>query len=160
MTDVDIDDTDRRLVDGLLADGRASANELAQAVGIATATATKRVQALEDAGVIEGYRPDIDYTAFGFDVTAVFHLDVAGDGLESVVSDLRDVPHMVGVYEVTGSHDVVAIGKFTDTERLNARIKDLLTDPMVESVATSVVLETVCERDPLPVADVGDDGPT
>jgi DNA-binding Lrp family transcriptional regulator len=60
---------------------------------------------------------------------------------------------MVDVYEVTGSHDVVAVGKFTDTETLNAEIKSLLTDPAVESVSTSIVLDVVCENDPLPVAD-------
>ncbi|MFB6139950.1 MAG: winged helix-turn-helix transcriptional regulator [Halosimplex sp.] len=150
---VDIDDTDRRLVDALLADGRASANELAAEVGIATATATKRVGALEDAGVIEGYRPEIDYAAFGYDVTAVFNLDVRGDGLGAVVDELRATDAMVDVYEVTGAHDVVAIGKFTDTESLNATIKALLTDPDVRSVATSVVLDVVCEWDPFPAAD-------
>ncbi|WP_135364795.1 Lrp/AsnC family transcriptional regulator [Halosimplex halophilum] len=149
---VDIDETDRRLVDALLADGRASANELADRVGIATATATKRVQALEDAGVIEGYRPEVDYGAFGFEVTAVFNLDVVGSGIEAVVADLSGARNMVGVYEVTGSQDVVAVGKFTDTASLNARIKELLVRDEVESVTTNVVLEVVAENDPLPLA--------
>ncbi|WP_123535249.1 Lrp/AsnC family transcriptional regulator [Halosimplex salinum] len=149
---VDIDDTDRQLIDALLADGRASSNELAAEAGIATATATKRVQALEADGVVDGYRPDVDYDAFGYDVTAVFHLDVVGDGLDTVVADLRDTGHMVAVYEVTGGDDVVAVGKFTDTESLNAEIKTLLVHDDVESVSTSIVLETVCEDDPLPVS--------
>jgi DNA-binding Lrp family transcriptional regulator len=150
---VDIDETDRRLVDALLADGRASANELAAEVGIATATATKRVQTLEDAGIIDGYRPRIDYGALGFAVTAVFNLDVAGDGIEAVVADLADAGDMVGVYEVTGSQDVVAIGKFTDTASLNARIKELLVDDDVESIATNIALEVVAENEPLPLAE-------
>jgi len=150
---IDIDETDRRLVDALLADGRASANELAAEVGIATATATKRVQTLEDAGIIDGYRPEIDYGALGFAVTAVFNLDVAGDGIEAVVADLADAGDMVGVYEVTGSQDVVAIGKFTDTASLNARIKGLLVDDDIESVTTNIVLEVVAENEPLPLAE-------
>ncbi|ELZ29334.1 AsnC family transcriptional regulator [Halosimplex carlsbadense 2-9-1] len=150
---VDIDETDRRLVDALLADGRASANELAAEVGIATATATKRVQTLEDAGIIDGYRPRIDYGALGFGVTAVFNLDVAGDGIEAVVADLADAGDMVGVYEVTGSQDVIAIGKFTDTASLNARIKELLVDDDIESIATNIALEVVTENEPLPLAE-------
>ncbi|WP_436925329.1 winged helix-turn-helix transcriptional regulator [Halosimplex amylolyticum] len=148
----DIDDIDRQLVDGLLADGRASANELAESVGIATATATKRIRALEDAGIIDGYRAEVDYEAFGFAVTAVFRLDVAGDGLGAVVDDLRETGHMIGVYEVTGGDDVVAIGKFEDTDALNAQIKDVLTHSRVEAVSTNVVLETVCEHDPIALA--------
>jgi DNA-binding Lrp family transcriptional regulator len=149
---VDIDETDRRLLDALLADGRASANELAVEAGVATATATKRVQALEDAGVVDGYRPEIDYAALGFEVTAVFNLDVAGDGIEAVVADLAAARNMVGVYEVTGSQDVVAVGKFTDTAAMNARIKELLVREEVESVTTNVVLEVVAEDDPIPLA--------
>ncbi|WP_436925327.1 winged helix-turn-helix transcriptional regulator [Halosimplex amylolyticum] len=148
----DIDDTDRRILDALLADGRASASELAESVGVATATATKRLQRLEESDVVDGYQPEIDYEAFGYEVTAVFRLDVAGSGLEAVVADLRATGHMTGVYEVTGNDDVVAIGKFEDTDALNAQIKDLLTHPEVRSARTSIALETVCEHDPPPVS--------
>jgi len=59
------------------------------------------------AGVIEEYRPQLDYAAVGYDVTALFHLDVAGQGLPEVVEELQANERMIGVYEVTGSHDVV-----------------------------------------------------
>jgi len=150
---VDIDETDRRLVDALLADGRASANELAAEIGVATATATKRVQTLEEEGVIDGYQPEIDYGALGFAVTAVFNLDVTGSGIEAVVAELAESGNMVGVYEVTGNHDVVAIGKFTDTASLNARIKELLVDDDIESIATNIALEVVAENEPIPLAE-------
>jgi len=150
----DIDDTDRLLVDALLADGRASASELAEQANIATATATKRLQRLEETGIIDGYRPEIDYHAFGYEVTAVFRLDVEGSGLDAVVADLEAAGHMIGVYEVTGSDDVVAVGRFESTEAMNAQIKDVLTHPDVRSARTSIVLDTVCEYDPLPVTDV------
>ncbi|WP_415379551.1 winged helix-turn-helix transcriptional regulator [Halosimplex sp. TS25] len=148
----DIDDTDRRILDALLDNGRASASELAETAEIATATATKRLQRLEESDVIDGYQPEIDYGAFGYEVTAVFRLDVEGAGLGDVVADLRDTGHMIGVYEVTGSDDVVAIGKFESTEAMNAQIKDLLTHPEVRSARTSIALDTVCEYDPVPVA--------
>jgi DNA-binding Lrp family transcriptional regulator len=148
----DIDDIDRQLVDALLADGRASASELADHAGIATATATKRLRKLEESEVIEGYRPDVDYSAFGYEVTAVFKLDVAGTGLAGVVEDLRSSGRMIGVYEVTGDHDIVAVGKFRSTDEMNEQIKSVLTHPDVRSAATSVVLDTVAEYDRLPVA--------
>lgn len=149
----DIDDTDRRLIDALLENGRASASELAEQAEVATATATKRLQRLEEDGVIDGYQPEVNYDAFGYDVTAVFRLDVEGSGLATVVDDLQASGQMVGVYEVTGSDDVVAVGKFESTEAMNAQIKDLLTRPEVRSARTSIVLDTVCEYDALPVTD-------
>jgi len=149
-TEVDIDDVDRAILNGLLADGRAGASELADAADVAPSTATKRLTSLEDGGVIEGYRPEVDYAAFGYDVTAVFRLQVDGDG-HGVVEDLAATDRMVDVYEVTGSDDVVAIGRFTETDEMNARIRSLLDREDVRTLATNVVLETACSHGPPPV---------
>ncbi|WP_136717410.1 HTH-type transcriptional regulator Lrp [Halorientalis salina] len=142
---MDIDDTDRRIVNALLGDGRASARDIAAETGVAATTVTKRLSDLEDRGVIESYIPTVDYDALGYDVTAVFRLSVEGNGLGTVVQRLHDHDRMVGVYEVTGSDDVVAIGKFQSTDSMNTEIKDLLTDPSITAMKTNVVLETVRE---------------
>jgi DNA-binding Lrp family transcriptional regulator len=144
-TDADIDETDRQLLDALVADGRASARELATETGVATGTATKRLRDLEDAGVIEGYQAEVDYAAFGYEVTAIFRLKVDGSGLSDIVDELRSHGRTIGVYEVTGDADVIAIGKFTSTDEMNEAIKRLVTHENVRSASTSVVLDTVRE---------------
>ncbi|GCF13782.1 AsnC family transcriptional regulator [Haloarcula mannanilytica] len=146
-----VDDTDRQVVNALLQDGRASARDVAAATGIAATTVSRRMDDLEDTGVIDEYTVDIDYGALGYDVTAVFQLSVEGDGLGRVVDQLRDQREMIAVYEVTGDHDIVAVGKFTDTQSMNERIKTLLTDEDIRSASTSVVLNTVCEHEQFPV---------
>mgnify|MGYP000318435918 CR=1 FL=1 len=150
-SDGTLDDLDERLVSALQADGRAGASDLADATGVATSTATRRLRRLQAAGVVGGCRPAVDYGALGYDVTAVFRLDVDGEGLADVVEDLRATGRMIGVYEVTGSDDVVAIGKFASTDEMNAQIKDLVTHPYVRSATTDIVLDTVCEYEPPPV---------
>jgi DNA-binding Lrp family transcriptional regulator len=150
-TDGTLDDLDERLVSALQADGRASASDLARAADAATSTVTRRLRRLEAAGVVAGSRPTVDYDELGYDVTAVFRLDVDGQGLADVVEALRETGRMVGVYEVTGSDDVVAIGKFASTDEMNAQIKDLVTHPHVRSATTDIVLDTVCEYEPPPV---------
>ena len=149
---VPLDDIDRTLLSALFADGRASASDLAETADVATATVTTRLSRLEEDGVIEGFQPEIDYEAAGYETTAVFRLDVDGEGLSAVVADLQATGRMIGVYEVTGEHDVVAIGKFTGTEELNEQIKTLLTHPHVRATSTNIVLETVSEYDAPPVA--------
>jgi len=146
-----VDDTDREVVNALLQDGRASARDIAAATGIAATTVSRRMDDLEATGVIDEYTVDIDYGALGYDVTAVFQLSVEGDGLGRVVDQLRDRREMIAVYEVTGDHDIVAVGKFTDTQSMNERIKTLLTDEDIRSASTSVVLNTVCEHEQFPV---------
>jgi len=149
--DVDIDEVDRQILTGLREDGRAGPSDLAERAGVAASTATKRLQRLEDRGVVEGYRPDVDYAAFGYEVTAVFRLNVFGEDIRTLVADLASTGRMVTVYEVTGETDVVAVGTFEDTDEMNAAIKDLLTHEHVRDVATNVVLDTVCRYDLPPV---------
>ncbi|MFB6178577.1 MAG: AsnC family transcriptional regulator [Halorientalis sp.] len=144
----DVDDIDRRIVNALLADGRASVRDLAAETGVAATTVTKRLEHLETE-VIQGYVPEIDYAALGYTMTAIFHLDVRGDRLASLVERLRESDRMIGVYEVTGSHDLVAIGKFRSTGEMNECITDLLTNPAIRAGNTSVVLDTVREYEAL-----------
>jgi len=142
---MNVDDTERQILNALLRDGRASPREISASIGVAEPTVAQRVDQLESTGVISRYEPRIDYDSLGYDVTAIFQLTVDGDGLPEVATRLSDHQRMIGVYEVTGSHDVVAIGKFRDTAEMNEQIKQLLTDDDINGVETSVVLNTAEE---------------
>jgi DNA-binding Lrp family transcriptional regulator len=146
-----VDEIDRAVVNALLRDGRASARDVATETGVAATTVSRRMDELESTGVIEEYTARVDYGALGYDVTAVFQLSVDGDGLVDVTESMREQQNLLAVYEVTGSHDVVAIGKFQDTDEMNAYIKRLVTDEHVRSVSTAIVLNAVREHEQFPV---------
>lgn len=148
-----VDDIDRQVVNALLDDGRASARDVAAETGVAATTVSRRMDQLVEAGVIEEYTARVDYAELGYAVTAIFQLSVDGSGLVEVTERLREQPNMIAVYEVTGSHDIVAVGKFRDTDDMNAHIKELLTDPDVRTASTAVVLNTVREHEQFPVDD-------
>jgi DNA-binding Lrp family transcriptional regulator len=156
MNGGDLDDLDRAILDALLADGRATIRDVATEVGAATATVTQRLDAIEQQGVVEGYVPRLDYAELGFPLTAVFHLSVDGEGIADVVERLGDHDRMIDVYEVTGSHDVVAVGKFADVQSMNAQIVDLVTDPQVTGVSTNVVRDIVREHEVFRIDAAGD----
>jgi DNA-binding Lrp family transcriptional regulator len=136
---------DARLVNELLADGRASLRSLAEELDVSVTTVSNHLSDLEEAGVIEGYAPTVDYDALGYDVTAVIQLKVEGDALPAVTERLRAEDRMVSVYEVTGEFDVIAVAKFRDTDGMNDQIKALLTDDDVKESNTAVVLNAVTE---------------
>jgi len=138
---------DERLINALLADGRASLRSLAEQLDVSVTTVSNHLSDLEEEGVIQGYAPVVDYDELGYDVTAVIQLKVEGDALPDITERLRGGKHMVSVYEVTGDHDVIAVGKFRDTDHMNAQIKELLTDPDIKQSNTSVVLNTVAENE-------------
>jgi len=139
---MDLDDIDRALVAALLEDGRASTQALAAGVGISPTAVERRIEALEDAGVIEGYAASVDYDALGYDVTAVVRVRT-GTGPELVIETLGEYPWARSVYEVTGEDDVVLVGRFRDTDDMHENVAKLLTESAVRSVTVDVVLDTV-----------------
>ncbi|MFC7130799.1 HTH-type transcriptional regulator Lrp [Haloferax chudinovii] len=145
---------DSDLINALLADGRRSLRSLAEELDVSVTTVSNHLRDLEDEGIIEGYTPRVDYDALGYDVTAVMHLKVEGSALSEVTELLAAEPQMVSVYEVTGDYDVLAVGKFRNTDDMNRQIKALLSEAPIRESNTSVVLNAVSENDQF---DLGDD---
>ena len=137
---------DARLINALLRDGRASLRSLAEELDVSVTTVSNHLSDLEDTGVIRGFSPDVDYDALAYDVTAILHLKIEGNALPEVTDRLLDHRQMVSVYEVTGDHDIIAIGKFEDTDGMNEQIKALLVDPDIKESNTSVVLNAPAEN--------------
>jgi len=138
---------DRKLVNALLGDGRASLRSLGEDLDVSVTTVSNHLSDLEDEGIINGYTPKVDYDALGYDVTAIIQLKVEGSSLPEVTDSLQQHKQMISVYEVTGDYDIIAVGKFTDTDGMNAQIKELLTDPEIKESNTSVVLNTASEHE-------------
>ena len=138
---------DVKLVNELLGDGRASLRSLADDLDVSVTTVSNHLQTLEEEGVVDGYTPVVDYERLGFDVTAILQLKVDGNALPDITDRLRGHKQMVSVYEVTGDYDVVAVGKFQDTDDMNALIKELLSDADINESNTSVVLNAAAENE-------------
>jgi DNA-binding Lrp family transcriptional regulator len=138
---------DAKLVNALLGDGRASLRSLAEDLDVSVTTVSNHLNALEDDGVIDGYTPRVDYDALGYDVTAIIQLKVEGDALPDVTDRLQSHDQMISVYEVTGDYDIIAVGKFSDTDGMNRGIKTLLNDPDIKESNTSVVLNAASEHE-------------
>ena len=138
---------DRRLVNALLSDGRASLRSLGEDLDVSVTTVSNHISDLEEQGIIQGYVPEVNYGRLGFDVTAIIQLKVEGSALPEITDRLGEHTYMTSVYEITGDHDIVALGKFTDTDHMNDQIKELLTDPDIKESNTSVVLNSVVEHE-------------
>lgn len=137
---------DKKLVNALLDDGRASLRSLGEDLNVSVTTVSNHISDLEEQGIIRGYAPIVDYGKLGYDVTAIIQMKVEGSALPDITDRLKSHKHMVSVYEVTGDHDIIAIGKFTDTDHMNEQIKELLVDPDIKQSNTSVVLNSVVEN--------------
>ena len=137
---------DAKLVNELLGNGRASLRSLGDDLDVSVTTVSNHLRDLEDTGVIRGYSPVVDYDEVGYDVTAIIQLKVEGDSLPEITETLSQQNQMISVYEVTGDYDVIAVGKFRDTDGMNDQIKSLITDTDIRESSTSVVLNRVSEH--------------
>ena len=69
MPRVKLDPIDRQILAELQADGRMTNVDLSKRVGISAPPCLRRVRALEEDGLIEGYHARMNARALGFEVT-------------------------------------------------------------------------------------------
>lgn len=141
------DNLDLEIIELLLEDGRASLRSIAEELDVSVTTVSNHLKEMEEEGIIKGFKPVVSYPDLGYTVTCVLMIKAEGDSLRDLVDDLGGMNSLLHVYEVTGDFDIIAIGKFKDTEEMNDTIKELLNSPMVRETNTNVVLSAVKENE-------------
>ena len=132
---------DRRLIRALQEDARQSLRALARELDVSTSTVRNHLADLEERGVVQGYKPVVDYGGLGYTLVTITRIKARGEAIPGIVEDLKTDSRLTHVYEITGDFDVLAIGRFRDDTEMNREIKRLLGVEGVEGTNTSVVLE-------------------
>ncbi len=148
-----MDAVDRTLVEALRANGRVTYAELARLVGLSGPTVTDRINRLEQAGVITGYRAVIDPSTVGLGVTALIGvlLSDAAD-LDDVGRRLRDVPEIEDCWFVAGEESYLLKVRAADPAGLEKIIGKLNRIRGVARTRTTVALSTKWEGRQFPLA--------
>lgn len=136
---------DAQLVVALCRDGRADVRDLAAATDEAPTTVQKRLQALEERSIIEGYAATIDYSQFGYE-TVLFRLAVELGTIDDVTARLRDRRSFVTVYQMSDTDTVFAVGKFGTETAMTSCLSELHDDTDVRQVETDRVRSVHLER--------------
>jgi Lrp/AsnC family leucine-responsive transcriptional regulator len=97
-----VDEANRRLLVELQADARLSLAELGRRVGLSSPAVAERLARLEEAGVITGYRAEIDPRALGWALSVVIRIRPAPRELAKVAELARRTPEIVECQRVTG----------------------------------------------------------
>jgi Lrp/AsnC family transcriptional regulator, leucine-responsive regulatory protein len=152
---MDLDRHDRAILDRLQRDGRISNSELAQAVHLSESACLRRVRALEERGVIEGYAARLSQLLLGYpvDVFVSITLDRQEQAnLQLFESEVRRIPEVMECYLMTGEYDYllrVVVADTADFERIHAN--QLTRLPGVARVHSSFALRTVQKTSALPI---------
>ncbi|WP_171100035.1 MULTISPECIES: Lrp/AsnC family transcriptional regulator [unclassified Ruegeria] len=140
------DDLNRRILHELSRDGRISNQDLAHRVGLSPSACLRRVQELERAGVISGYRAVLNPVALGVGFTAYIgvglgeHTKAAQEGFERA---LQNAPEVVECHNITGTIEYLLRVECADMSAYKTFHTDVLgTLPHVTSITTYVVMDS------------------
>jgi Lrp/AsnC family leucine-responsive transcriptional regulator len=97
-----LDETDRRILSELSADGRMSLAELGRRVSLSPPAVAERVGRLERAGVITGYHAAIDPRALGYQLTAIVRVKPAARQLPRIPELAAAIPEISECLRITG----------------------------------------------------------
>jgi len=97
-----LDETDRRILGELTTDGRISLAELGRRVNLSSPAVAERVQRLERAGVIMGYRAEIDPRRLGYPLTAIVRVKPAARQLPRIPELAAEIPEVAECHRITG----------------------------------------------------------
>ena len=125
MSDRAIDDVDRAILYALQDDARnASSGDIAERTGTSDSTVRKRIQRLEDDGVIKGYGARVDYQQSGHPLRMLLFCTAAIPERGDRVEEILEIDGVVSVQElVTGDRNllVTAVGESDEDITLVAR---------------------------------------
>jgi len=144
-----MDAVDRRLIDALRTNGRASYAELARTVGLSSSAVHERVAKLESSGVIAGYRAVVDPTEIGLGVTALVGVEPGENGDDLTIAEALDrVPEVESCYAVAGAEAFIVKVRVPSVDDLHLCLGRLRGISGVARTRTTVVLATRFEMRP------------
>lgn len=150
-----IDAVDRKLLRALQVDSRKSVQVLGDAVGLSASACHRRLKALEDQGLIEGYRAVLSASRLGYSMQFFIEVGLTSQSeaaLEAFETAVQDIPEVLECHLMAGHSDYilrVVCQDHDDFERLHRRLSARL--PGVARLHSNMCIRTVKVRSGLPI---------
>jgi len=148
---IELDATDRNILNRLQADGRMTNAELAERINLSPSACLRRVHRLEEQGVIAGYAMLVNPGAIGLGTTVFVEVSLdsqAEEFLNNFEKAVRDVPAVMECYLMAGDADYLlrcAVADVPDYERIHKEYLSRL--PHVARIRTIFAMRTVYKSD-------------
>jgi len=137
-----LDDTDRRIIAALEADGRLSGRALAERVTISRANAYARLERLVADGVITGFTATVDPLKVGLTTSAYVTLSVRQNSWRDLRQRLREIPEVRHMALMGGEFDVMLLVRAADNDALRRVVlEELQAIPGVLATRTFLIFE-------------------
>ncbi|TCL83666.1 MULTISPECIES: Lrp/AsnC family transcriptional regulator [unclassified Rathayibacter] len=150
-----MDAVDRKILAELQANGRISLTDLAARVTLSVSPCHRRVRALEQAGVITGYRARLDHAALGLGFQALIFVTMRSsdrDTLHAFESAVSEQPNILDAQRLFGKPDYLLRVAARDLPAFQQFYDDQLAAlPGVQLLTSTLVMKNVIEDRTLPL---------
>lgn len=151
-----IDEIALKLLEELQKNARASYADLGRAAGLSPSATAERLRRLEDAGIIRGYRAEVDPASLGLGIMALIRMTADGPQYRQLMSFLGDCEQIRECYHVTGGDALtmkVLVSSIAELEELIMKLLHygvpttsiVLSTPLVRNVYQLRTKETARE---------------
>ncbi|MEM8842016.1 MAG: Lrp/AsnC family transcriptional regulator [Pseudomonadota bacterium] len=159
MSATKLDPIDCKILTELQGDGRMTNVELSRRVGISAPPCLRRVRALEETGLIQGYHAKVNARALGYEVMVFAMVSLrsqAGADLTAFEDRAREWPLVRECFMLNGEIDFLLKCVAPNLLTFQSFLTDELTSaPNVASVKTSLVIRWAKDEPGVPF-EVGD----
>lgn len=149
------DATDRRILAVLQRDGRLSNQDIAARVNVSPAACWRRIRALEERGVIRGYRAELDRESVALGLCVFVHVSLARHEVRNLGRFEKAVlarPEVLECHATTGDADFLLKVVARDIRSYDRFLEDFLFAlPGIAQVRSAITLREVKQTAELPL---------
>lgn len=150
-----MDQIDKKIVEALINDGRASVETIAEIVGLSATPARRRIKRLEEQGVIKGYSAIVDAEKCGLEL-ALHVLITLTVGDEEIMtrfeSDVMRLPEVQRCDLIAGENCYLLSCRVPNMKYYNDYLRKTVVNlPGVYAVQTRIVIGNVKDSLQLPL---------
>jgi len=155
MSKLELDRFDYLILEALQQDARATHQKLAQTVPLSASQIGRRIQRLEESGIIEGYHVALCADLLGLSVVAFANVSLekhVESSLREFAEAIADLPEVLDCYAAAGEADYLLRIVVPDLPSLSRFVMNkLMSLPLVRSVKSTVTLEAIKQTSRLPL---------
>ena len=120
-----MDKLDQRILEFIKDNARLSYSEIGKSVGISRVAVKKRMDAMENAGVIRGYRTVIDEEQAQEGIRYTIDIEALPEEYPNVVKTLQADPKLEEIYSTTGECRIHCVGRSRNKSTMEAHVNYL-----------------------------------
>jgi Lrp/AsnC family transcriptional regulator for asnA, asnC and gidA len=139
----EFDETDRKILELLKANGRATNQKIARLLKISAATVSARIRQMEEAKAMKVVAAT-DFAAFGYNILLAIGVEVQGRPAEAVAEDLAQIPQILSINLVTGAKDIeLLLGVHDFSELSDFLLNQVAPIPGIRSLSPAIAVDIV-----------------